>query len=239
MVTALKMFIIMTFIGALGSGIGGFLGGIVKVSKKGYIASLIEITAGIMTGIVCFDMIPESIVYSDVPYTAFGLIIGVVFILLLDLLSQKINVSKKYKTTSLIIMLSMAVHNIIEGIATGCSFSYSFSMGVSVLISIVLHDIPEGMVVGLVNKIDEVKIKDIIFNSSVVGAFFGLGAGIGNLLGNISNTYIAFCLSLAAGAMLYVVSCDLIPNSKETSKNRFISIFYIVGILIGLLIIKM
>ena len=62
MVTALKMFIIMTFIGALGSGIGGFLGGIVKVSKKGYIASLIEITAGIMTGIVCFDIIQMFII---------------------------------------------------------------------------------------------------------------------------------------------------------------------------------
>ena len=51
----------MTLLGALSSGIGGFLSSMIKIENKKILASLFEFTAGIMTGIVCIDMIPESV----------------------------------------------------------------------------------------------------------------------------------------------------------------------------------
>ncbi len=69
--------------------------------------------------------------------------------------------------------------------------------------------------------------------TSVVGVF------ISNLMGCISNTYTSVSLSISDGCMLYIVACDLIPSSKEISKNKIVSLVYIIGILIGLYIIKM
>ena len=228
-------FVFMTLIGSIGSGIGGMLGGIVRVNKKWKISAIMDITSGIMTGIVCLDMIPESINAYNKLVCLLGILLGTILILIIDMFVVKFN-KENNKITSLIIMLSMAIHNMIEGLAIGCSFSYSYDLGIAVMISIILHDIPEGMVVGITNKLDDFKLKDIIINSALIGSFMGLGAGIGKIIGGISEKCLSLGLSSAAGAMLYVVACNLIPDSKKLSNNRLISIFYIIGIILSLLI---
>ena len=237
MIHNLTFFIIMTLIGIIGSGIGGILGGIVRVNKDRNVSMIMDVTSGIMTGIVCFDMIPESIRMSNTWLVICGVVIGTIIILIIDLLVYNLSNKEIGKLTSIIIMLSMAIHNMIEGIAIGYSFSYSYALAINVMISMILHDIPEGMIVGITNKIDKFNIKSIVINSSLVGSFFGIGAILGRLIGDISNNNIAICLSIAAGAMLYVVACDLIPSSKKLLVSRFISIFYIIGIILSLIIL--
>ena len=63
----------------------------------------------------------------------------------------------------------------------------------------------------------------------------GLGAFVGKLLGDVSNNFIAASLSLSAGAMLYIVSCDLIPSSQKIDNDKKIGITYIFGIILGIL----
>ena len=138
----------------------------------------------------------------------------------------------------MMIMVSMSFHNFIEGIALGSSFVYSFNLGITLLLSIVLHDIPEGIVVGMSYKAKKEKISKILLNSIISGAFTGLGALVGAIIGGINNYLVCFCLLIAAGAMLYIVSCELLPSSNNLSKNKKIHLAYIVGILIAILIIN-
>ena len=135
-------------------------------------------------------------------------------------------------------MLSMAIHNAIEGLAIGSSFVFSISLGASVLLGMFLHDIPEGMVVGITSKIEGKHTKRIIFETSIVGACVGIGTFIGGYLGKINEKYIAISLSIAAGAMLYLVACELIPESKKNSKEKKIYLAYIIGIIMGALLSK-
>ena len=89
------------------------------------------------------------------------------------------------------------------------------------------------MVVGITSKISGNKFLKNVLNSIIVGACVGIGCFVGNIFGNIGDRYISFSLSIAAGAMLYIVACELIPNSKELKPKRVVSIMYIVGIIIG------
>lgn len=249
----LKMTMVITLLGGLSSGFGGLLGGLVHVKSKNWIAALYEVTAGIMTGIVCIDMLPESFEIASLWYSMVGVILGVGMVLALDYIIEskkrgtermmQYGVSRKkqkpYTTMSLVVMLSMAMHNAIEGLAIGSGFTVSFSMGLSLLISIFLHDIPEGMVVGITNKTNQMGIRKTIVNSILVGLCVGIGCLIGAVVGNIEERYIALTLSIAAGAMLYIVSCDLIPMSKKLSNRKIVSIVYILGILIGAIITKL
>lgn len=234
--------ILMLLIGGLGiisSGIGGFLGGIITLKTKRGMAMLFEVTAGMMTGIVCFDMLPESFKIANVWYSMFGVIIGISIIYYLNKTVEKINNKKNnkvYSTTSIVIMLAMAIHNMIEGLAIGSGFVFSIHLGISILISIFLHDIPEGMVVGMTNKVDHKKIGKVTLNGMIVGGCSGIGALLGSIIGEISNVWICLSLSFAAGAMLYIVACDLIPTSKNMSKSKLASVTYILGILIGAII---
>ena len=65
--------------------------------------------------------------------------------------------------------------------------------------------------------------------------FSGVTTGIGAFFGAISVGVISICLSFAAGAMLYIVSGELIPESKNLYKGRFASLGNILGFVIGML----
>ncbi len=214
---------IMTFLGIISGLIGGAFGTLFHVKNKNVISALYELTAGIMTGIVCFEMLPESFLISNIIYSLIGIVIGVLLIYILDVAVYKLN-KKNYNNKSIVamvVMISMAIHNVIEGLAVGSGFSFSLNLGIVVLLGIFLHDIPEGIVVGITSKLGGKKSKKIILETTIVGACGGIGTFFGCIIGKISEEYISFSLSTAAGAMLYLVACELIPESKNNSKSFY------------------
>jgi ZIP family zinc transporter len=64
----------------------------------------------------------------------------------------------------------------------------------------------------------------------------GLGALFGAWAGRISAVFIAICLAVAGGAMLYVIFADMIPESKRTYSGRFGSVGSILGIISGIIV---
>lgn len=239
MIEIIKLTLFVSILGAISSGIGGIITSLFNLNHKKYVSMLQQITAGIMTGIVCFDMLPEAFKISNVFFSLIGIIIGISSIYFLDKLINRLNDKKfgnKY-IVSIVIMISMAFHNIIEGIAIGSSFVYSFSMGITVIIAIILHDIPEGIVVGILNNIaGKSKIHNII-GTIIVGIVTGLGAFLGGIIGNINELFISLSLSVAAGIMLYIISCELIPDSYSNYSSKKLNISYIIGIIIGAIIV--
>lgn len=233
---ALKLMIVIGILEGFSSGLGGALTYLIKIKSDNTLASLYAITAGMMTAIVCFDMLPESFEISNVYYSIIWIIVGVLLIILLDMIYRKKSVSpKSLSKTSLILIIAMSAHNITEGLAIGAGASYSFALGLSILISIFLHNIPEGMVVGISMRLEKKTIFQNLKYCILVGIPTGFGAFIGRIIGNISDKWIAASLSLSAGAMLYIVSCDLIPNSQKLTKNVKVYLTYIVGVIFGIL----
>ena len=79
------------------------------------------------------------------------------------------------------------------------------------------------------------KSSKIIFLVVLSGITTGIGAFFGALVGTISQEVIALCLSLAAGAMIYIVSGELIPEANKLYNGRISALGNIIGILIGLI----
>ena len=79
------------------------------------------------------------------------------------------------------------------------------------------------------------KISKVIFYVILSGVTTGLGAFFGAIIGNISKQIIAICLSFAAGAMLYIVSGELIPESNKLYSGRLSSLGNILGFILGML----
>ena len=78
------------------------------------------------------------------------------------------------------------------------------------------------------------KIKALIY-TMLSGVTTGIGAFFGALVGQISEQMISVCLSIAAGAMLYIVSGELIPESNSLYKGRIGFIGNIMGFILGIL----
>ncbi len=68
------------------------------------------------------------------------------------------------------------------------------------------------------------KISKVIFYVILSGITTGIGAFFGAIIGSISQEVISICLSFAAGAMLYIVSGELIPESNQLYHGRMTAI---------------
>ena len=230
------------FFGTIGTTIGGILGCTIKSKSNKFLSFILSFAAGLMMAVICFDLIPESLEISKLSQTIIGIFLGILIMIFCDLIVDK-KISKKVKKqekemsllkTGIIVSIGLAIHNIPEGLAIGSGFDASIKLGYSLAIAICFHDVPEGMSMAIPMKNGGMKIYKIMFYVILSGLATGIGTLIGAIIGKVSEQIISICLSFAAGAMLYIVSGELIPESNKLYKGRMSAIGNIVGIIIGM-----
>ena len=236
--TISEIAIIGLFFGMLGTTLGGIIGSLLNIKSNKKLGFILEFAAGLMTSIICFDLIPESLEYADITICLLGIFYGIIIMIICDEFVKRIN-SKKSKNnhllkTGMIILIGLTIHNFPEGLAIGAGFGASSTFGISLAIAIAIHDVPEGISIAVPLKEGGSKKWKAILLTALSGITTGIGAFVGAIIGNISEILIGGALSLAAGAMLYIVSCELIPESKSMYKGRVTSFGNIFGMLLGL-----
>ncbi len=226
------MFLNSYIFGMLSNLFGAIIGFIGNIKSQEDTSKITAFTAGITTSIICFEMLVESFEITTKYIVIVYILIGIGLVKTIDILIYKINKNSK-NNSALLIITAMSAHNITEGIAIGSAFGLSNKHGLSLLIAIMLHNIPEGMIISVASKKQKNSIKPIINACNIIGIFLGVGTMVGNALGNMNNSAVAPCLSISAGAMLYIVACELIPDMNSIKNNNRIGIIYTIGFLIG------
>ena len=239
----IKITLIGTFFGTFGTTIGGIIGVFLKNTTNKFLSFILELAAGLMMGIVCFDLIPEAINISNIANVIIGIVLGVITMIICDnLLTIRFN-KKTVETmgtnsllkTGIIIGIGLAIHNLPEGLAIGSAYGASIRLGISLALAIALHDIPEGISMSVPMKNGGMKKTKVILYTILSGLTTGIGAFVGRIVGGISTELVSISLSFAAGAMLYIVSGELVPESYKLYKGRLPYIGYIIGILLGII----
>lgn len=242
----LKATLLGLFFGTFGTTLGGFLGIVIKKNSNKFLSFILSFASGLMMSIICFDLIPEALEISNIYHIILGILIGIISMIFCDILVQN-KFSKKQKNngnkndllrTGIIVSIGLAIHNFPEGLAIGSGFDVSLKLGLSLAIAICLHDIPEGISMAVPMKNGGMKKSRVIFYVILSGITTGIGAFFGAIVGTISEAIIAICLSFAAGAMLYIVSGELIPESNKLYKGRMSAIGNIIGFIIGIFATK-
>ena len=220
----LKTTLLGLFFGTFGTTIGGIIGcKFEKVSNK-FLSFVLSFASGLMMGIICFELVPEALDMVDVIGTTLGIQIGIITMIICDLMVEK-KFDKKIKSndllkTGIIVSIGLAIHNIPEGLAIGSGFDVSIKFGIGLALAICLHDIPEGISMAVPMKNGGIKKWKVIVYVILSGITTGIGAFFGAIIGNISKKIIALSLSFAAGAMLYIVYGELIPEGNKLYKGR-------------------
>jgi len=247
--------------GIFATGFGAFISAILlKRPSENMSCWMLSFAAGVMIGVVCFGLVLESIELASVTITVYGLIIGVIIIMLLNKVVDRITHTKeddpkihhtyaeryhekqviqnpsKMLRAGVLILIALALHNIPEGIAIGAGGIYDFELGALLTIVIAMHNIPEGMAIAAPLLAGGVSKWKVILLTVISGSTTILGGLLGILIGNISNFAVALSLSVAGGAMLYVVFGEIIPQSIVMTKNRTATIVTLFGIIVGLIV---
>ena len=137
--------------------------------------------------------------------------------------------------TGIIVGIGLAIHNFPEGLAIGSGFEASIKLGYALALAILLHDIPEGISMSVPMKSGGMGKTKAVVLTLLSGVTTGVGAFFGALVGGISSSVIGACLAFAAGAMLYIVSGELIPESNKIYQGRMGAMGNIIGFIIGIL----
>lgn len=232
MESILKTTLMGLFFGTFGTTLGGIIGVITKKHSKKFLSFILSFASGLMMAVICFDLLPEALEISSIVSTLMGIVLGIIMMIFCDLfVERKFNANKTYANhentllkTGIIVSIGLAIHNFPEGLAIGSGFEASIKLGLALAIAICLHDIPEGISMAVPMKNGGMKISKVLFFVILSGVTTGIGAFFGAIVGSISEEVIAVCLSFAAGAMLYIVSGELIPESNQLYHGRMTAI---------------
>jgi ZIP family zinc transporter len=203
--------------------------------------AMLGFAAGVMTAASFFSLLAPAIEHAQILKMTPWLIVTIGFFCggLILFVSDKIFNKLLNKKNKRILMLvsSITIHNIPEGLAVGIAFGsvYYGLTGATTLsalmlaIGIGLQNFPEGSAVSIPLRRDGMSRKKAFFYgqlSAVVEPIFGV---LGAILVLKARTLLPFFLSFAAGAMIYVVISELIPESQSNEKKDIMAIFTIIG----------
>jgi len=247
--------------GICGMGLGGLISALLhKQSSESMSCWMLSFAAGVMTSIVCFGLVPEAFEIAGMAICISGLVIGVVIVMSLNICIDRITAIRRIDSTvhqtpeelfhegrfihdrakmlrsGMLILIVISLHNIPEGIAIGAGGSNDFYLGALLAIMIALHNIPEGMAIAAPLLAGGVNRWKVVLLAALSGATTLFGGVIGILLGSISDFGVAISLSMAGGAMLYVVFGEIIPQSVIMTKKRTASVVTLFGVIIGLIV---
>ena len=138
---------------------------------------------------------------------------------------------------STMMVLAVALHNLPEGMAVGVviagwltgSESISFAAALALSLGIALQNLPEGAIISMPLKSNGMKRSKAFGYGVLSGAVEPLGAIVTILLANWVVPVLPYLLAFSAGAMLYVVVEELIPEMSEGEHSHLGVVFFAVG----------
>ena len=141
---------------------------------------------------------------------------------------------------SLMLIFSITLHNIPEGMAIGVAFGSVFynlegatlAAAVMLAIGIGIQNFPEGSAVSLPLRREGMSPKKAFFFGMLSGIVEPISAAVGAVLVIKVQVLLPILLSFAGGAMIYVVVQELIPESQTNKKKDLMALFTILGFLL-------
>ena len=181
--------------------------------------------------------------WSFVP-AAVGFWVGILFLLGLDRLIPHIHlnsnnsegVQSRLKKT-VMMLLAVALHNIPEGMTIGVVLA-AFITGkaditaagaLALSIGMAIQNFPEGAVISMPLKAEGMKKSKAFVGGVLSGVVEPIGAIITVLAANVVVPILPYLLSFAAGAMIYVVVEELIPEMSSGEHSNIGTLFFAVG----------
>lgn len=214
---------------------------------------ILGISAGIMLAASYFSLLNPAIESAKTLsncaalVVAFGFFLGGLLLFTTDKIFSKIMKKKKKKENSKKIFLlvsSITIHNIPEGLSIGVAFGSVFYglpgattlAALGLALGIGLQNFPEGCAVSLpLRQAGMSRMKAFL-----IGALSGLVEPIAAVIGAILVLKVQFVmpilLSFAAGAMIYVIVEELIPESQQNSNQDIVTLYTLVGFIIMMIL---
>ena len=182
---------------------------------------------------------------------AIGFLLGITFLLVLDSVIPHMHLksnkpegikSKLKKTTMMV--FAVTLHNIPEGMAVGVTFAGALTQNAGITmagafalaIGIAIQNFPEGAIISMPLKSEGMSKSKAFLYGTLSGIVEPIGAIITILLTNAVVPMLPYLLAFAAGAMIYVVVEELIPESQAGEHSNIGTIGVAIGFVVMMIL---
>ncbi|MBQ4377786.1 MAG: ZIP family metal transporter [Treponema sp.] len=248
----------ITFIGLLIPFLGTALGSATVFLMKREMndslsRALLGFAAGVMVAASVWSLlIPAMEMSETLGRLAFlpalsGFVLGVAFLFLLDKITPHLHAmaqnpegpkfSSGKISRTMMLVFAVTLHNIPEGMAVGVVFASFLSGGTAISsagalalsIGIAIQNFPEGAIISMPLRSEGNRRAKAFFYGTLTGAVEPLAAVITILLTSFVLPFLPYLLAFAAGAMIYVVIEELIPEATREEKTDVCTIGFALG----------
>ncbi len=223
--------LIYSFLAGASTALGAVLLYFFGTPGEKVLSALLGFAGGIMLGISVFELLPEALELGSMTTAVVGFLLGCGMMFGLDhvlphshlstadeiVVENPENIGMENKPMlrmGYLILFGIALHNLPEGLAIGAGLEASPELGLAIAVAIGLHNVPEGLAMAGPLKAGGLPIGKIFLFTLLAGLMTPLGTGIGLLLFSVSPVMVGGSLAFAAGAMVYIVNDELIPQAN-------------------------
>lgn len=222
------------WLGLIASLIAGFATGagaipifFIKQLSDKLLDILLGFSAGVMLAATCFSLIVPAIELSGPLIVVAGIILGALTLHLIDRFVPHFHPasgpegppSKLPKVW--LFVVAITIHNFPEGLAVGMSFGTGdIASGLVVAMAIGLQNMPEGLAVALPLLREGYSRGKSFWYATLTGLIEPIGGLLGLVLVSLFVPILPWGLAFAAGAMLFVISDEMIPESHKKGFER-------------------
>lgn len=213
---------------------------------------MLGFAAGVMIAASYWSLLAPAIEMSEggsvpswVPATV-GFLLGAIFLRGIDMvlphvhLGQKVSEAEGIHTTwkrTTLLVLAITLHNIPEGLAVGVAFgavaaglpSATFSGAVALAIGIGIQNFPEGTAVSVPLRREGISMGKSFWYGQLSGMVEPVAGVLGAALVVVARPILPYALAFAAGAMIFVVVEEVIPESQTQGHSDYATMGAIIG----------
>lgn len=232
----------MVVVFALSTCVSTLVGGLVALRNRDRMHLILGFTAGVLLGLVAFDLLPEVFALSE-SHTA-----GVPTVMLtfaggflgLHVIERSVALhgahegeygdhAHQHPTVGLVSALALCGHSFMDGLAIGLGFQAGTAIGLAVAIAVVAHDFADGLntVSIMLSHANSTRCSATLLALDATAPLLG---ALATLSFTVSDGVLALYLGFFAGFLLYLATGDILPEAHSRHPSRLTLICTVAGL---------
>lgn len=217
-----------------------FTGGFAALRAGKYRHLILGLAAGLMLGVVGFDLLPEALQNAPptVLSTPLPLLLFVAGFLLLHVVERAVAIHRAHEDAykshqhqqaiGMFTASALVFHSVLDGFALGLAFQASTATGVAVAVAVISHDFADGFNTYTITTLygNDRKRALLLLSADAVAPL--AGATI-SLLTAIPASSVDAYLGFFAGVLLYLATADVLPEAHSPRSSGLTLVFTIAG----------
>jgi ZIP family zinc transporter len=215
-------------------------GGVFALKHKGRLRHILGFAAGIIMGVVAFDILPEmfEIVHEFALDPTWVMVVFMLGFLGFHIAEKLLLIHHQHETqygkhrhpqVGMLSALAIGAHSFLDGVGIGLAFQVNPAVGVTVSLALIAHRFADGLNTASLMMAHKNSVKRTLQMVLINGALPLVGA-LSTLFFTLPEEFLAYYLAFFAGFLLYIGASDILPQAHDEKSDKLTILLTIAGV---------